>query len=306
MATQKFVVTGEQYRKVDRRMREIKRQLDQENGSPLDPDWVAGKLQEIVEPEKPWLGQILANEQAYHVAFFGQEFDLTNFVNTLKKYDESKVLFWQKLGLEPHFLPGVSLGQNDNYPGWKIKPETRFYKAVAVGKILRQIGSKLAPIDEVKLEGITVLIDTRLKPVYKGGKQMWANDEVLGSIIEWFRKNGKIAKYEHGPQSSRFGVSADEWEKEIKLAWAEKIDLDLNQVRLERAIEANVIPQIYSYMPRRDDGKTNTWIWYEEYFGARGLRLNGGNSVIGGLADVRYHAAVGHWDDRSFRPLAVL
>lgn len=51
MATGKslYVVTGDQYRVIDRRMREIKRQLDQDGGSPLDPDAVADVLQEIVE-----------------------------------------------------------------------------------------------------------------------------------------------------------------------------------------------------------------------------------------------------------------
>lgn len=44
------VVTGDQYRTVDRRMREIKRQLDQDGGSPLDPSWVARGLQQIIEP----------------------------------------------------------------------------------------------------------------------------------------------------------------------------------------------------------------------------------------------------------------
>jgi hypothetical protein len=47
MAT--HVVTGDQYREVDRRMNEIKRQLNQPGGSPLDPDVVARRLQLIVE-----------------------------------------------------------------------------------------------------------------------------------------------------------------------------------------------------------------------------------------------------------------
>jgi hypothetical protein len=47
MAT--YVVTGDQYREVDRRMNEIKRQLNQPGGSPLDPDTVARMLQLIIE-----------------------------------------------------------------------------------------------------------------------------------------------------------------------------------------------------------------------------------------------------------------
>jgi hypothetical protein len=47
MAT--HVVTGDQYREVDRRMSEIKRQLNQPGGSSLDPDIVARRLQLIIE-----------------------------------------------------------------------------------------------------------------------------------------------------------------------------------------------------------------------------------------------------------------
>lgn len=43
------VVTGDQYRTIDQRMRKIKLQLDQRGGSPLDPDRIASALQNIVE-----------------------------------------------------------------------------------------------------------------------------------------------------------------------------------------------------------------------------------------------------------------
>ena len=45
----KFAVTGDQYMVIDRRMKEIKRQLRQEGGSPLDTELVARALQDIVE-----------------------------------------------------------------------------------------------------------------------------------------------------------------------------------------------------------------------------------------------------------------
>src|ERR1700730_16860141 len=47
MAT--HVVSGDQYREVDRTMSEIKRQLNQPGGSPLDPDVVARRLQLIID-----------------------------------------------------------------------------------------------------------------------------------------------------------------------------------------------------------------------------------------------------------------
>jgi hypothetical protein len=49
IVTATHVVSGDQYREVDRRMSEIKRQLNQPGGSPLDPDIVARRLQLIIE-----------------------------------------------------------------------------------------------------------------------------------------------------------------------------------------------------------------------------------------------------------------
>ncbi|MFA5184240.1 MAG: hypothetical protein WC456_01820 [Patescibacteria group bacterium] len=48
MAKQKFAVTGDQYRTIHRKVRDIFRQLDQKYGSPLDPESVAVALQDIV------------------------------------------------------------------------------------------------------------------------------------------------------------------------------------------------------------------------------------------------------------------
>jgi len=260
----------------------------------------------VVSSAGDWLEGIIVRELACHLVFFGQEFNLTDFANTLKRYGESKVKFWQNLMLEPHFLPKVAMPQNANFRGWKIKPEDWFWREIAKGKIFRQVNNKLVPVTKVRLEGITVLIDIRLKPKYDAGKQMYKNDNLLGPIIEDLRRAKKIAEYEYGLQSSRFGISADEWEIYIKPVLAQKLGLDESQLRLEREIEANVIPQIYLYMPRKDDGKTNTWEWREEYFEDRGRRLSGGHSQNGGLADVFYDPSDGRWRFISFRPLVVL
>ncbi|MCG2808859.1 MAG: hypothetical protein L6275_00745, partial [Candidatus Portnoybacteria bacterium] len=73
-------------------------------------------------------------------------------------------------------------------------------------------------------------------------------------------------------------------------------------------IEANVIPQLYTDMPRKDDGNTNTWVWFEEYFKGRVRRPGGGRSSgYGGLADVCCSWSAYHWYSHgSFRPLIVL
>ncbi len=272
-----------------------------------DDKELARRVVELIEGQKEfWLEKILAQERACHLAFFGQEFDLTKFADTLRKYGESKIRFWTKLLLEPHFLPEVVMSQDASFKGWKVKPESRYYEKAAGGKIFRNINGQLVVDKEpFKLEGITVLIDTRLKPRYNDGKQMYENDNLLGPIIEKLRKNGSITKYEYGSQSSRFGTSADnEWGERIKPAFAEF--LSVSRVLLEPAIVANIIPQLYPYMPRKDDGNTDTWVWYEEYFEGRDRRLGGGYSGLGGLAHVHWHYSGGHWRSRSLRPLAVL
>lgn len=269
---------------------------------------LAGKIKKIftLKPNEDWLQEILNHERQCHLDFFLQKFNLSEFERTLKEYGQETIKEWQKLGLEPHFLPKASMMPTNNYPGWKIKPEKWFYDKVAQGRILRNIDDELTKVEGVELEGVTVLIDIRLKPKYRDGKQMYKNDDLLGTIIKQLRKDEKIAKYEYGPQSSRFSVSANEWEGQIKPALAKKLGLGVVQLRLERTIEANVIPQLYSYMPRKDDGNTDTWVWYEEYFGDRDDRLNGGGSDNGGLADVSYFWADNHWSFRSVRSLAVL
>ncbi len=294
-------VTGEQARTFLKRSKELERQFE-------------GRPEEILEGMQlligggDWLGEILTRERQCHKTFFGQRFALDEFRKALQKYGQKKIQEWQKLALEPQFLPEVSMSQDDKFRGWKVKPEDSYYRMVAKGDVLRRqpSGKLLEDKKAFKLEGITVLIDIRLKPPYDDGKQMWKDDNLLGPIIKGLREKGKIAKYKYGPQNSRFGVSADEWEREIKLVLAENLGLDVSQVRFERAIEMNVIPQIYRGMPRTADDQTNTLVWIEEFSGGRDRRLDGGRSDDGGLTVVRPHWSNAPYDRRSFRPLVVL
>ncbi len=250
------------------------------------------------------INKIVSQEKECHLAFFGKEFDLTDFTNTLRKYGEEKIKFWQELGLEPHFLPKVPMMPENNYPGWKIKPKNWFYNKVSEGDIFHQINGEKRKVETVELEGISVLIDTRLKPNFDKGNQMWEKDNLCGPVIEELRKAKEIADY--NPQSSRFYVSADEWESQIKPVLAEKLGFEAFQLRLEKTIEANVIYQLYRYMPRKDDGKTSTWVWYEEYFKNHNFRLSSGFFVRSSLIDVNYRWSGHRWYSRSCRPLIEL
>ena len=252
-----------------------------------------------------WLDVILENEKRAHVSFFGGEFDLSGFEATLKKYGKNKVKEWGKFLLEPHFLPEIEIARKANFSGFIVRPNYHCYEIVYQGKVLRMINGELQQDKRAHwLLGQTVLIDTRLKPAYDNGRQMWRNDNLLGPVVEGLRQDSKIKRPEYVPQSSRFEISDLDWDEQIKPVLAEKLNLSF--LRLERAVEAIVIPQIYTRMPRKDDGTTDTWVWYEEYFEARSSRLSGGYSTDGGLAAVFWCYSGGRWGGRSFRPLAVL
>lgn len=246
--------------------------------------------------EGDWLDQILVKEQMPH----REGVDFSGFRAKLEYYGEAKIREWQALGMEPIYL----CEEDEKLPG-RINLCDWFYEEAKEGKILRQkCGELVVDKEPWKIESGAYLIDTRLKPQYDGGKQMYKNDNLLGPIIERVRKEEKIAEYEYGSQDSRFGVSADEWEEQIKPVLAEFLGLE---VRLERTIEMNIIPQLYPKMPRARDGETNTYVWLEEFFKDRYNRIYGGSSRWGGSSNVAYDYWSGnHWSDGSLLPLAVL
>lgn len=270
--------------------------------------WISENIAEIREKAgTKWWDEILEKEHQCHEDFFGREYDLSTFEAVLKKHGATRIKNWQNRGFEPHYLPLAVMSKDADIPCWKIRPEEWYYSQVAKSKILRcQSNGQLRPVDEVKLEGIVVLLDTRLKPKYNNGKQMFFQDTICGAVIAMLREQGNIANYDCGDQTSRFGVSAQEWQEHIRPALAKEFGVETDQVRLETSIEANVIPQLYSYMPRHKDGETNTWVWYEEYFEDVSDRLDGGDSDCGGLSDVNYYSVGCHWSSGAVRPLVVL
>lgn len=243
-----------------------------------------------------WIEEILAREKMLQMRFFGnfaKNFNYSPFVRTLENYGQVNIEEWRELGLEPHFLPPITMSQR-NYTGWKVKPEQWFYDNVTNGNISGN------PLD---LGGVTVLVDIRCKPAYKKGEQMWEND-LLGDIIENLREKGEIQ--DHQPRQSRFSISAIEIENKISPAFAKKLGLEPRQVRLERAVEFNVLSQMLTDTPRAKDGEIDTWLWFADFFESAGNRLCGGGSGSGGFALVSYDGADDRWDGRSFRLLAVI
>ncbi len=70
------------------------------------------------------------------------------------------------------------------------------------------------------------------------------------------------------------------------------------QIRLERAIEANAIGNLYD--PNR--GKFNAWEWFEDAL-EDSFRLFGGRRDDGGLAHVRYYWHGARFSSIAARPL---
>ena len=266
---ERLVATGEQALVFLRRLSEVIDHFLYQN-----PEQILAGMQEVIGGGD-WLGEILAKEKKYHLNFFNTGFNLDQFRKSLLRYGENKIREWVNLGLEPHFLPQVLMEQDLELETWGMRPEEWFYNQCQQGNLLRldTKGKLRKDTNSYELGGITVLIDTRCKPAYDDGKQMWKDDSFIGTIIESLRDSENIAKYEYGSQDSRFGISADEWQKKIRPILAKKLGLDEIQVRLERTIEANVIPQLYKDMPRSQDGQTNTWVWHEEFFKSRDCRL---------------------------------
>lgn len=270
-----------------------------------------GSVLESLLNGKPWLRDIVEKEIRLHETFFGEEFvranprifDLAPFARTLISYGKKKIKDWKINRFEPHFLPALTFSREADFPSW-IKPEEWFWDSLVRGKIFRQKnGQPEVDREANRLEGITVLVDTRPKPEYLDGKQLWPDDNLIGSIISEMRGYGIVTSY--SLENSRFNLSArDLSDFGFKLKFATMLGLGSDQIRLERAIEFNVLSQMLA--SRSQDQNTNTSVWLEEYFESRDRRLYGGRSNDGGLAYVTCRGAGHQQDDVSFRFIAVL
>ena len=190
-------------------------------------------------------------------------------------------------GFEPHFLPQVSLTEKDKIPGWKVRPESWFWKQIKDGKI---------PADAATLQEGWYLVDGRGKPNYDNGQQRYEND-YLEPIMADLRKTGKIQRYSSVPDISRFGASPDEMEQVI-LSEVARITGAKGETTNKRYIEFNIWGNIF----HPEWGQTNTLEWFADRFGDD-YRLYGGVSDFGGLALVHGFWSVHRHDSIAFGPV---
>jgi hypothetical protein len=207
-------------------------------------------------------------ERVSHKRFFGREFDLSLFVETLKDCGEETIRGWQALGLEIHYLPRVCFTSESDCPGWLVKPSKWYWLQLqAKSLMLTASKSRLIPMRIFTLDGLVVLIDNN--PIGP------SNSDYLGQIVDSLRLTGQI---EASSSLSRLGLTIKEWDNQLKPTLATVLRFGVHQIRFETAFEANIIEQLYR-MPRSSE--KGVLYWCEEYYQTMTRRLftNGGSEI---------------------------
>lgn len=249
-------------------------------------------------------------EKGAHLDFFGKMPNLDAFRCLLGQTDPETFCEWLRLGLEPHFLPNIDMvngGDYAEFPGWKVTPGQWFLKIATNGSFSYPAPARedCFPLSPSELGGQIVLIDTRAKPMLAEPDQVFERDNLLGPIIWKLRKKGSLALHPGQRVFSRFGISPEEW-KEVASALADRLGVEDEQVRQERIVEANVIPQLYPGMPRSKDFGTDSYVMVEEHSdkGAKRLSMGGDSGKIG--TSFVPLGAEEHWLFCAVRPIIVL
>ena len=184
--------------------------------------------------------------------------------------------------------------KDSNYPGWIVRPEEWLFSRIQEGGLEENVFS---------LEGNWVIIDGSQKPEYQEGAQMFENDPFI-SILAKLRDSGKISKPKWTQRitniGSRFGITFDEIQESVNPSIAELLGVTTTQVRLPRAMEFNLLGNMY----HPEWGKTLTWDWLQEIYEDAGPLLVG-KSKNGGLSAYDCTARGHHEDNIGFRPLIV-
>ncbi len=238
-------------------------------------------------PESAEFRELVDRETESLSTFFGHEVEVPPLPDevTPERYEK-----WKEMGFELHYLPPEEMRKDAAFPGWKKKPGDWFYGRLEANEI---------PADAAKLPDAWILVDTRGKPKYESGKQIY-KDDVLRPVLEDLRKKKIITDFE--TKGSRFNISWDELNKpEVKKAIAEAMDVPEECLRLPRAIEWNVIGNAY----HPEWGDTNTWEWFEDSYQKGARRLDGGGSGLGGLSHVDWDDPAERLGSLGFRPQVV-
>ena len=128
---------------------------------------------------------------------------------------------------------------------------------------------------------------------------MYENDEVIGGVIEKFRKEGNIVEFKHF--SSRFNITWNDLRKSaFQVAVSEAIGVHWSMLRLPKAIEWNFLGN--AFYPQW--GQTETWEWFDDAFETV-CCLRGGSFANGGLSHIYGGSPKDRNDSLGFRFIAV-
>lgn len=238
--------------------------------------------------ERGEFSELVTREQEKLREFFGKKIEVPSLPDeiTPEKYE-----LWKELGFDLHYLPDEDLVKDRDLPGWEKKPKDWFYDQISEGKI---------SADAVKLTNAWVLTDSREKPQYDNGNQMYENDDKIGNVLKKLRQQGMIEN--HKKADSRFNISWDELNRVgVKAALAKLLGVDPENLRLPRAIEWNYLGNAF----HKEWGETNAWEWFEDSYDKSQTRLIGGLSDFGVLSNMNRFTPDDRAGNLGFRPLVV-
>src|SRR3989338_2943111 len=158
--------------------------------------------------------------------------------------DSLKNLGWKNLVAIP--AQDRDFPQDASYPGWKVKPQRLFYDLARAGRISGE---------PTRINGGIAIFDTTPKPDYTDGTQMYDDPESFQGLLADQRRNGaiKITDWTHHvPETSRLGISPNEYESVVFPALMEQADLSgmvaegRTVARLPKFMELNVYGNQYA------------------------------------------------------------
>lgn len=271
------------------------------------------KPQRITPLKGDWQSKLLANE----VKAWGARPKMTVpksvqelFIAVLEQRGRERVELDQAYGFRYCLWPELDLTREFyKNAGW-VAPCDWLYEVSKKGQIKLPGGERTDPFHLFAGVG---MVDLHCKPSYQDGRQRFANDLAMEAIIEHLQEKGAFdTRTRKAPDEavarSRFYLSRRDYENVVAPLLKEIFDIrDPATVRLERVAEWSVLCQYKtgSNWPRAQDGKTNSWVWFHEFFGSAGHSLGGGGYVGGGLSRVGLGGSGFRWGGECGRLLAV-
>ena len=144
---------------------------------------------------------LLAHEHSTQSTFFGKYVEVPlpplRLLNILER---SRAL---DLKFEPVFLPRIEFREDSDYPGWIVRPEGFFWRAIQAGKVQP---------DAARLPGVWALFDATHMP--RSGERVYADDP-LADLISSLRVRGVVRRSKNVPDGARVLISMAELQASV-------------------------------------------------------------------------------------------